>query len=55
MKVLSSKNQKYINKSKIIFNKNLNIFKENIKNIKFLKFDKNILNSDKKRKNLNLN
>ena len=55
MKILSSKNQKYINKSKIKFNKNLNQYKENIKNVKYLKSDKNILNSGKKRINLNLN
>ena len=56
MKILSSKNQKYINKSKIKFNKSINDSKSNIKsNNKFLNSEKNIIRNDNSRISLNLN
>ena len=61
MKIISLKNQKYINKSKIKFNKSLNDYKENINSNKnknknqILYSEKNDINKDNKRINLNLN
>ena len=56
MKILSSKNQKYINKSKIKFNRSLNDYKGNIKNNnKLLNSEKNIIKNDNNRISLNLN
>ena len=55
MKIISLKNQKYINNSKIKFNKSLNDYKDSIKNNKLLYSDKNIIRTDKNRINLNLN